>query len=166
MPGNSYQIERVNWEGQRGNGKKTYAYSVYPLSTVDHHYEVARWQGGIVKDTAIVTYDARTCAFDCTCKNHREPLRQATNKRGYCDHVDNLTKHYLRKLPTLEAPARVIEASYKEKRPWTSSTSTPVPSAHEPISTSRKWTNLNLAAARTVSRTYMPATVTPSAHGR
>jgi hypothetical protein len=76
---------------------------------------VGRWIGGTVKDTATVIYDTHTCSFDCTCKNHREQTRREATKRGYCDHINRLTLHNLRQLPTLPAPAREVAAAMKEK---------------------------------------------------
>lgn len=164
MGGPGYQIERYDWGGFRGTGKKTYTYSVYPLSAVTHQYEVARWNTGRVKDTATVTYDEHTATFDCTCKNQRQKRRRDAIQRGYCDHIDKLTLHAARRLPTLEAPARQIAALYKEKPQWSipaSSTSTPVPSATETALSPTTLTPQDLARARTVFVSPMPVTGTP-----
>lgn len=161
MPGNSYQIEHITWEGY-GKGKRPTTFSVYVYPTVDHQYEVGRWLNGKLKDTAIVTYDTHTCGFTCTCRNAREKSRAMAVKRGWCDHVEELAKHNARKLPTLPAPAAQVQEQFKEVKSWTdSSLSSTVRAVSKVPSALRALTSRDLSTAQTVSVTYMPATAAP-----
>jgi hypothetical protein len=97
----SYGMEQ-NARDQRWRHVTT-AWTVHIMNHLEHVYEVGQWSHGQVTRTEQVRL-LPDGVFVCTC-----PASKAgRSQRGYCRHVDHLTLHAVRRLPTLPAPARAL----------------------------------------------------------
>jgi hypothetical protein len=110
MRGQAWHIESFGNERNEADATRrhvTTAWTVYIDEGQDHIYEVAQWCGGCVGTTSIVQLRCDG-SFTCSCPAGKRNF--ARSKRGFCNHINRLTLHALRRLPTLPAPAGELAA--------------------------------------------------------
>jgi hypothetical protein len=161
MRGQAWHIESFGNE-RNENGATcrhiTTAWTVYIHEQRDHTYEVAQWSGASVYKTHTVQI-GHNGMLTCTCPSGQQGF--VRSKRGYCNHINRLMVHALRRLPTLPAPAGdvatlPIVGIPVERRGSVPTTTIDMPDArHTPASSALSWTFPRFTE-HTVSVMWMP----------
>lgn len=108
--GQAWHIETIGPERSETDTRWTHittAWSVFVHPFLVHTYEVCQWSYARVYKTHTI----RLCSdgrFTCTCPTGQNGF--ATSVRGYCNHINRLVIHHLRRDPTLPVPARQLRA--------------------------------------------------------
>jgi len=110
MRGQAWHIESFGNERNEADPTcrhSTTAWTVYIYRHLDDTYEVAQWSDSAVykMHTVQIRCDG---TLTCTCPAGKQGFIRS--KRGFCNHINRLMVHALRRLPTLPAPAGELAA--------------------------------------------------------